>query len=44
MALPIEYRNERVEYLEQEANKYQAHELWNLTNEAIMLLGQYIPM
>lgn len=44
MALPIEYRNERVEYLEQEANKYQAHELWNLTNEDFMLLGQYIQM
>lgn len=44
MALPIEYRNERVEYLEQEANKYQVHELWNLTNEDFMLLGQYIQM
>lgn len=44
MALPIEYRNERVEYLEQEANKYQVHELWNLTNEDFMLLGKYIQM
>jgi len=42
MALPIEYRNERIEHLEQEENKYQAHELWSLTNEDFMLLGQYI--
>lgn len=44
MALPIEYRNERVEYLEREANKYKVHELWNLTNEDFMLLGKYIQM
>jgi len=44
MALPIEYRNERIEHLEQEENKYQAHELWSLTNEDFMLLGQYIQM
>jgi len=44
MALPIEYRNERAEYLEREANKYQTHELWNLTNEDYMLLGKYIQM
>ncbi|GEM_PF-2031602 len=44
MALPIEYRNERMEHLEREANKYQVHELWNLTNEDFMLLGKYIQM
>lgn len=44
MALPSEYRNERVEHLEREANKYKVHELWNLTNEDFMLLGKYIQM
>lgn len=44
MALPIEYRNERAEYLEQEASKYQVSELWNLTNEDFMILGKYIQM
>jgi len=44
MVLPIEYRNERVEYLEREANKYQVSELWNLTNEDCMILGKYIQM
>lgn len=44
MALPIEYRNERLGYLEREANKYQVHELSNLTSEDFMLLGQYIQM
>ncbi|WP_253264924.1 hypothetical protein [Klebsiella variicola] len=44
MALPIEFRNERSEYLEKEATKYQAHEFWNLTNDDFMLLGKYIQM
>lgn len=44
MALPIEYRNARAEYLEQEASKYQVSELWNLTNEDFMILGKYIQM
>ncbi|MGE1562742.1 hypothetical protein [Pantoea septica] len=44
MALPIEFRNERAEYLEQEASKYQVSELWNLTNEDFMILGKYIQM
>ena len=44
MALPIEYRNERTEHLELEANKYQTNELWNLTSEDFMLLGKYIQM
>lgn len=44
MALPIEYRNERAEYLEQEASKYQVSELWNLTDEDFMILGKYIQM
>ncbi|WP_232298347.1 hypothetical protein [Erwinia typographi] len=44
MALPSEYRNARTEYLELEANKYQANELWNLTSEDFMLLGKYIQM
>lgn len=44
MALPIEFRNERSEYLEKEANKYQTHEFWNLTNDDFMLLGKYIQM
>ncbi|MFK3878274.1 hypothetical protein [Pantoea agglomerans] len=44
MALPIEYRNARAEYLEQEAIKYQVSELWNLTNEDFMILGKYIQM
>jgi len=42
MELPIEYKNERAEYLEIEANKYQADELCNMTNEDFMLLGKYI--
>lgn len=44
MALPIGYRSERVEYLEQEASKYQVSELWNLTNEDFIILGKYIQM
>ncbi len=44
MALPIEFRNERSEYLEKEANKHQAHEFLNLTNDDFMLLGKYIQM
>lgn len=44
MALPIEYRNERVKHLEIEAKKYQPSELWNLTNEDFILLGKYIQM
>ncbi|WP_370546597.1 hypothetical protein NMD64_07930 [Edwardsiella tarda] len=44
MALPLEYRSERVKYLEREASKYQTHELWNLTNDDFMLLGKYVQM
>ncbi|WP_246873460.1 hypothetical protein [Pantoea ananatis] len=44
MALPTEYRNERTEYLELEANKHQMNELWNLTSEDFILLGKYIQM
>lgn len=44
MALPIEFRNERSEYLEREANKHQVHEFWDLTNDDFMLLGKYIQM
>jgi len=44
MALPIEFRNERSEYLEKEANKHQAHEFLNLINDDFMLLGKYIQM
>ncbi|WCF13099.1 hypothetical protein N4G58_03540 [Edwardsiella piscicida] len=44
MALPLEYRSERVKYLEREASKYQTYELWNLTNYDFMLLGKYIQM
>lgn len=44
MALPIEFRNERSEYLEKEANKHQSHEFLNLTNDDFMLLGKYIQM
>lgn len=44
MALPIEFKNERTEYLAQEASKYQIHELGNLTNDDFVLLGKYIQL
>lgn len=42
MALPIEFRNQRLEYLENEARKYGPHEFGNLTDDDFMLIGKYI--
>ncbi|MCK7075160.1 hypothetical protein L8P89_07680 [Enterobacter roggenkampii] len=42
MALPIEFITERAEYLDEEFNKCQIHELENLTKDDFSLLGMYI--